>query len=243
MAVNVVQSRNNAIISGDTTISADDGLSLTAETEKADSTGKAIAGYSSGNIGIGGAISVNVASAKTNAKIYGNGVDITLGGGDLEITANADTHFGTKGNAKGESAAAAGVGAGIAVSVTGSDAVAAVHDNVQFHLADEDAALDNIRVIATQKVADTIYAKAGGAGGVSVMPVLALNITGSSANAYLGALAGDILSAGSERDLYERRTEDSRGLCQQRGGAYLHGPRFRRRRHRRGRRVLQHRHY
>jgi hypothetical protein len=163
VAVNVVQSCNSAVVKGGSVIEAGEGLSLTAETEKADSTAKAIAGYSEGNIGIGGAVSVNVASAKTTSKIYNaadRATEITLGGGDFELSANAGVHFGTKADAEGEDpAAAAGVGAGVAVAVTGADAVAAVQDNVKFSLADEDAALDSVRVIAAQKVKDAIVAR------------------------------------------------------------------------------------
>ena len=208
VAVNVVRGNNNAIIKGESNITAGEGLSLTAETEKADSTAKAVAGYAEGNVGVGGAVSVNVASAKTNAKIYSAATapSITLGGGDFEVTATAENvHFGTKGDAEGKAeAASAGVGAGVAVAVTGADAVAAVQDGVKFTMADEDAALENIKVIAAQKVKDAIVGKAGGAGGVSVMPVLALDITGSGAIAYLGALTSDsdALSMGTKEELY-----------------------------------------
>ena len=198
VGVNVVQTTNNAIISGDTTITAGDGMSLNANTEKADSTVKATAGYSDGNIGVGGGIAVNVSSAKTNAKIY-NGVNILLNGGDFEVGADADVHFGTKGLANGGATATkAGVGSGIAVAVTGSDVTAAVQDGVAFQVA----GMDNLSVMAKQTVQDAVVAKAGGSGGnVSVMPVLALDITGSSANAYLGAKAGSAITLGSADEL------------------------------------------
>ena len=201
VAVNVVQSRNNAIVKG-SSITAGEGLTMNATTEKADSTAKAIAGYAVTNTGLAGAISVNVASAKTNAKIYGNNTVLNLGGGDFEVVSDANVHFGTQGNAQGEgSAAGLGVGAGLAIAVTGSDVVAAVQDGVAVSYL-EDAVSDNIRVMATQKLKDVIVAKAGGEGGVAVMPVLALDITGSDATAYLGKLTGSAFTAGSDADLY-----------------------------------------
>ena len=153
----------------------------------ANSTLKAAAGYSEGNIGIGGAIAVNVAAAKTNA-IIGKDASVSMGG-DLEIGAKADVHFGTLGDASGsKKAAGTGVGAGLGIAVTGTDTVAAVQDGAKISALSENDILDGVKITAVQTVADVVSAKAGSAGGNAITPVLALDITGSDAQAYLGAL-------------------------------------------------------
>ena len=94
----VIQSTNNALIKKATISST--GVSVQANTGNAEGTLNTAAGYSSGNIGIGGAISVNVSSAKTNAKILKD-ASITLKGGSLDLAANANVKFGTNADASG----------------------------------------------------------------------------------------------------------------------------------------------
>ena len=183
------------------------GLSVTAasgsEKEKVESVATAKAGYSSGNIGVGGAIAVHVASAKTKALIYSTASATLQDGGSLTVKATSYERFATEASSVNAPPAAAagtvpgigttpatgtgsssgaqvGVGAGIAVGVFGVDVVAAIEDNTSILMTDPQTdSLDSVSVEAKHVLSESLSAKAGSAGGISVTPVLSLLISGA----------------------------------------------------------------
>ena len=143
--------------------------------------------------GVGGAVAVSVNTVKTSALIH-EGTTLAIGG-ELNVEAESFAHFGTKADASGNLRAGnTGVGAGIAVGVSGADTNAGIADGTTLKNAADSAAktidLDGLRVIAQQDVTDAVLAKAGSAGGYSITPVVALDVAGSGANAYLGRTRG-----------------------------------------------------
>ena len=196
VGVSVVRHANSAVVrSGE--IRAQQGVTVSAESgdesERVSAVNEAKAGYSAGNIGVGGAVAVSVNTVKTSALIH-EGTTLAIGG-ELNVEAESFAHFGTKADASGNLRAGnTGVGAGIAVGVSGADTNAGIADGTTLKSAADSAAktidLDGLRVIAQQDVTDAVLAKAGSAGGYSITPVVALDVAGSGANAYLGRTRG-----------------------------------------------------
>ena len=185
VSVTVSNSDNRAVVAG--AVNAGGSLRAVADIEGGVST-ESSAGYSKGNIGVGGAVSVQVASMDSRAMIR-DGATVALGG-DLNIEANSEIDFGAKADASGsEEAEKVGVGAGIAVAVNGSQAFAGVQDGAK--LTANDAG--ELSITATQKAKDTVSAKAGAAGGTAAVPVAAVDVTAVSADAYLGRVSGNML--------------------------------------------------
>ncbi|MBR5361354.1 MAG: hypothetical protein IK123_10735, partial [Lachnospiraceae bacterium] len=178
------------------------GLTINAESSGVKSGAESVAGYSEGDIGIAGAITVHVASAVTKAYINAEGNNkpvIILNGGDLKVTASTkDSEYKTNAEGSGDEGASAsntGVGAGIAVAVLGSDTLAYIPDNADIRITDPNG-LDSVEVNAEQEIKEQMVAKAGSAGGTSVTPVLALTISAATSEAYIGNLAIDEITAG-----------------------------------------------
>ncbi|MGF7003762.1 hypothetical protein M2149_002167 [Lachnospiraceae bacterium PFB1-21] len=147
-------------------------------------------GYSDGNVGIGGAVSVHVATAKTKALI-GSKANILLRTGELTVTATTVDNFVTKAEASpeaGSSAGNVGVGAGIAVGVIGVDVIAAIEKDSQITQS-ENSELKSITIEALHTGSEIVSAKAGSAGGVSVTPALTLSVSGVYTEAYFGEKA------------------------------------------------------
>ncbi|MDP3446823.1 MAG: hypothetical protein Q8S22_02065, partial [Eubacteriales bacterium] len=191
IAVAVVTHQNYAYIKNGT-ISANS-LSLSAtsgsDTEKLIFSAESKAGYSQGDFGIAGAITVQVVSAKTKALI-GQDAVITLGeGGTLRVI--SESYESSKTIAKSVStgtAARLGVGAGIAVGVFGIDVISCVADNAAISVLNN-AALKNVTVSAAHDNTEALSAEAGSSGGISITPVLALLISGAHVEATLGTSA------------------------------------------------------
>ena len=155
------------------------------------------AGYSKGNTGIGGAVSVQVASLDSKALLHKT-ADVKMDG-MLSLTASSELAFSVNADASGKNeASGTGVGAGIAVAVNGSDAYAAVADGVKLAAKSSDKNIRSILVNATQKVTDSVTAKAGAAGGTAAVPVAAVDITGSTAVAHMGKVLSGMLKIGEE---------------------------------------------
>ena len=191
VAVSVVTGNNDAAIRGGS-ITAGKDVKVSAEsTGKA--TAAAVAGYSAGQIGIGGAVSVQVASQDTRARIFADGEGFVSTGGTLTVSAGSNQTFAVTGDASGKAQASkAGVGAGIAVAVSGTETAAAIQDNTNLS-----GALKGITITAKQKVKDSVTAKAGAAGGTSVVPVAAVDVSGTKASAMLGKAAEELAVAGN----------------------------------------------
>jgi len=173
-------------------------------------------------IGIAGAVAVNIVSITNSAVIAAGSYNLT--GGSVDVISSGRGFFSTVADASGtrttpekpatdvkkpekpkpaegteaEETESVGVGAGIAVAVTGIDALAQIEDGVIFNLADG-VELDSVTVRASFEATEQVYAAAGASGGTAIVPVLALVVSGVSVEALVGATpisgsgAGDFL--------------------------------------------------
>ena len=185
IAVAVVNSESRADVKGAVTMGGNLTIKSAAGGEiKTESK----AGYSKGNTGIGGAVSVQVAGIDSKALVHKN-ADIKLDG-NLTIDAASDVTFGVNADASGNKGEAkkVGVGAGIAVAVNGGDTYAAVQDGAKLG-TNQATKIKSISITANQKVTDTVNAKAGAAGGTAVVPVAAVDVTSVEAKAFMGKAA------------------------------------------------------
>lgn len=183
VGVNVAKHSNSAVVRN--AIIRADGLELAADSSEVQAVVSAASGYSDASIGVGGAVTVLVGSAKTLALVENN-ADLTLGSGGLNISAAADTSFENEadGSAKGQGSSL-GVGASIAVSVTGVDTLAWVEDGVAIKSLTPDG-IGSVNIEANTVESSLVSARAGSAGGISVTPVLALGVSGARTEARLG---------------------------------------------------------
>ncbi len=202
VAVSVVKHTSSATIKSGTidvqgiSISADSGSS----SERVTASCIAKAGYSTGNIGIGGAIAVQVASLRTQALVYNTAAITLANGGSISINAssyertvvqadctpNASTGSTTAAGTSGSSKGSVGVGAGLAIGVSGIDVTAAIQDGTSILLKTAEAELSSLNISASHDLSETMLAKAGSSGGTSVTPVLALLVSGADVQAYFG---------------------------------------------------------
>ena len=158
------------------------------------------AGYSKTNTGFAGAIAVQIASLDSKALLYQT-ADIKLDG-ELKVSSDAKPNFTVIADASGnKEAGKVGIGAGIAVAVNGSDSFAAVQDGTKLSARSEGKTIRGISVTAEQEVKDTVSAKAGAAGGTAAVPVAAVDVTGSTAVAYIGKVQDTALSLGDDSGL------------------------------------------
>ena len=180
VAVGVTINNNKAVVKN-ADVEAE-GLKVAASSATQGAV-EAAAGYSAGDIGIGGAVAVQVGVAHTFARVEKT-ASLSLSGGDLTVDAASETKFDTKADAKGsEKSKNAGVGAGIAVSVTGVETVAEIADGTPIAI---DEALSGVEVTASSSDNQTLSAVAGSAGGISITPVLALLVAGADTLAHFG---------------------------------------------------------
>ncbi|MBQ9033377.1 MAG: hypothetical protein IJ107_01745, partial [Lachnospiraceae bacterium] len=109
VAVGVVINKNYATVENAEIEAA--GLKVTANGTTTNKT-EALAGFSAGQIGIGGAVAVQVDTVKTDAVVKDT-AHVTLTGGPLNVTAANTVKLDTKASAKGAAKSEnAGVGAG-----------------------------------------------------------------------------------------------------------------------------------
>ncbi|MEN6340037.1 MAG: hypothetical protein ABFD03_07915, partial [Clostridiaceae bacterium] len=199
IAVSVVTHQNYAYIK-DGTITANS-LELSAisgsDTDKLIFNADSKAGYSQGDIGVGGAITVQVVSAKTKALI-GDNAQVTLGeGGTLTIKSESYETSTTSATAISTGTASrVGVGAGIAVGVIGIDVISKVADGANI-LVGGSGALTSVDITANHDNTESLKSSAGSKGGVSITPVLALLISGAHVEAALGS-SSHLLSASED---------------------------------------------
>ncbi len=127
LAVTVANNEARADLKGNVT--ANGNIKVSAKQEGGVQT-SAKAGSSKANIGLGGAIAVQVASMDAKARIF-NTANLKLDG-KLSAEAESNPIFSVNGDAAGNKEAGdVGVGAGIAVAVNGADAFAAIQDGVK----------------------------------------------------------------------------------------------------------------
>ncbi|MBR3018685.1 MAG: hypothetical protein IKH57_16665 [Clostridia bacterium] len=163
---------------------------------KSDSVGQAKAeakaGYSKGDTGIGGAVAVQVASLDSKALAHKT-ADIKTNSG-LNVNANSDITYSVNSDASGKTGKNTGVGAGVSVAVDGADTYAAIQDGVKLSAKTEGNSVKGVSVTATGKLHDVVKALSGAAGGTSVVPAAAVNVTGIGTEAYIGTGSADPLS-------------------------------------------------
>ncbi len=176
IAVSVVNSESKTELKG----KVEAGNLAVGASQKGGTSTTSKAGYSKGNIGAGGAVSVQVASQDAKALIYKD-ANLTVKG-KVSVDSKADVKFKVSGDANSKKESRdAGVGAGIAVAVNGTDSAAAIQDGAKLTTS-----LKNLSVTANQKVKDDVTAIAGAKGGTSVVPVAAVDVIGATANASIG---------------------------------------------------------
>lgn len=197
LAVNVGVHRNNALIRSGS-INSGKGVAVTALTNGKAVT-ESLAGYGTGKTGIAGAVSVGVVSFKTNAMI-GKGVSVSAGDSEeheLSVDAQANiSALKTEADASNSLrvptivSGKTGVGTGIAVAVNGVDTKAAIQEGVLYGY---NKSLEKASASASNTItADEVNAKAGARSNkTAVTPVVALNIVGSNAKAYIGRFANE----------------------------------------------------
>ena len=167
---------------------------------------------STADFGLGGAISVHLATAINNA-LVGKGASYTIDGGQVGVDSTGTGRYVTVGDASGKrerrsitlggivipfepanqmTANSTGVGAGIAVGLVGVDVTARIEDGVTFG----NLPLTSAWVNASYSGTEHIEAAAGAAGGTSIVPVLALGVGGVYTQAYFGAANEEIDASG-----------------------------------------------
>ena len=185
-AITVANGESRAEIMGGSTVTAGKNVTVDAGASGGAKTSSK-AGYSKGNIGVGGAVSVQVASLDAKALIHKDAV--VTNNGKLSMTVKSKLKFDVKANASSKDMAGnLGVGAGVAVAVNGADAAAAINDGAKLQ-----GKLSEVALSASQDVSDKVTAKAGAKGGVSLTPAVAVDVTGTSAYAYLGKVSDNAL--------------------------------------------------
>ncbi len=190
ISVSVVRNTNTAYIEAGTLQAGS--ISVKAQTTL-NSIATAKAGVSEGDIGIAGAAAVHVVSSKTNARL---GSDATVAGGAVSVEASQKSKFTTSADATGGGEGTkVGVGAGLAIAVIGCDVNALIPDGIDILLPAGTDSIDELYVKATYEGNETLNATAGMTGGTSIVPVLALGISGVSTNAYLGTGTSPVKAA------------------------------------------------
>ena len=197
VALTVSSSHNRADIKGAVKAGeADDqpgNITVRADGEGAVRT-ETRAGYSSGNMGIGGAVSAQIAAINSRARIHKT-AEVALNG-DLTLDAENNVQFyvdadgtGSKRNAKNM-----GIGAGLAVAFDGAHAIAAIEDDATVTGNGGNGAIGSLTIRANQTVDDQVRAAAGaGSTGTSLVAALALDFVTTSAKAKIGNVVGDML--------------------------------------------------
>ena len=187
--VSVTNHSNNAYIKNGKITAG--GLDIQALSGNADqpitSLARSYAGYSQGAIGVGGAVTVHVVSAKTTAVVLKN-AEVTLrDNAAVNLNAFSKERVETVADAGKSERGGIGVGAGIAVAVTGVDVVAGIEEGTKINVNN----LSYVTLKAEHSEEERVSAVAGSAGGVSVSPSLAVNISGARTEAYIGAANND----------------------------------------------------
>ena len=167
------------------------------------------------DIGVGGAVAIQIAEQNTEA-ILKKSASYTLTGGGVAVTARGAGGYVTVADASGkrktpqvqilfltlnlkdEKLGGTGIGAGIAVAVTDVQMRAVIEDETAFNDSGI-TALENVSVSASYSGNDRTHAAAGTKGGTSAVPVLALQISGVSVEACIGTGNGTLTVSGNIR--------------------------------------------
>ncbi|MBQ8136590.1 MAG: hypothetical protein IJ174_04075, partial [Clostridia bacterium] len=179
LAVTYATSHNRADIKG--TVSAAGDIIAQAFASNSASTESA-AGYTSGTMGVGGAMSVQIASFDSKARIF-DGANVSLDGA-LALEAGQAVNFKVDADASGSKrqAQGMGIGAGLAVAIDGADATAAIQKKAHIQpLKNKDGIL-SLTLRADQTVTDSVTSAAGAAGNdMTLIGAVSFDLTGTSA--------------------------------------------------------------
>ena len=191
VALTVALSHNRADIRG--AVDAAENVYVTATGDGAART-ETRAGYSEGNTGIGGAVSVQVAAMDSRARLHKTAAVQLDGQLKLEAENDAQFYVDADGSGSKRTAKGMGIGAGLAIAVDSAHALAAVEDGATL-TGKSDAAIGGLTLNARQRVDDQVSAAAGaGSTGTSLVAALALDFATTSAKAKLGAIEGKALN-------------------------------------------------
>ena len=203
LAVDVTRYNNQAYITKvkDNTLAAGS-VTVQANTSQLGASATSKAGFVAGDLGVAGAITVHLVSANNEALIGGNITALKLAGGNLTVESNIqNSAIVTNAEAAGDGASgdsvasdSVGVGAGIAVGITNLAVVSRILDTVTIGAATENGTIGNVTINAGHTGSESMTATAGASGGTSVVPVLALNISGVSVLADSGKLVDNVLN-------------------------------------------------
>ncbi|MGC6476026.1 MAG: leukotoxin LktA family filamentous adhesin, partial [Parvibaculales bacterium] len=187
-------------------------------------------------IGIAGAIAVSVNETNQIEAALGDDVSLNNNGGDIVIAADGDTRAKTKADGSGDSHAAVdavfdvldettdtdsgsndggtvGIGASIAVTISDNDVTASIG-------GDNSVNAENASVTATQNALSQTQAKAGGAGGVAVIPVAAVTVARNQTHANVQGAFNTMAVTG---DLTVRADQTAKATALGEGVATLSG--------------------
>ncbi|SEK85157.1 hypothetical protein SAMN04488032_107109 [Pacificibacter marinus] len=193
VSVNVVHTRNDATLGaashdvGSLVISANklDVAALAANsastaTRKDTYLASATSGAGGSKIGIAGALGLNLVDTQSIASIA-DGSTVALHG---DVSISADNQTETTAEAlpvTGTVGGTVGIGASAAINIIGNRAIAKIGGNVTLINA------DNLTVSASAAHDIITTAEAGAAGGVSIVPVLALTLVTNTSSATIGS--------------------------------------------------------
>ncbi|KAG1649190.1 hypothetical protein GQR58_029240 [Nymphon striatum] len=154
-----------------------------------ESTAITTAGAGGDKVGIGGAVSVNVANINTTAEIQGGAViQAGIGTSNIEAQSNNREEATAKANAKGGKA---GVGVGVAVNVLTPITRAEIANTASFTGSE---AL-TVKASARQLTDATGSAGSASSGGVAVSPAVAVTVSLAQTTARIGTHTTDDLVA------------------------------------------------
>ncbi len=204
VAIDVATPGATATIAGSVTASS---VTFTA-TLSGDSTATADSGAGSTNVGVAGALAINVGDGTSQANLpAGSAVTSNAAGGNVTVqafdtpqdTATADATAIAGGTPVGdveESGGIAGVGASVALNISSNTAEADVAGSI--------TSAAGLTVLASSNPIATATANGGAAGGTAVAPALALTVATNLASTFIAgqavlAVAGDMLLRALER--------------------------------------------
>lgn len=176
---------SGAAIDLDTAGAAASGHRLVEKTSRF--SAEAVSGASATNVGVAGALAVNVVVNDSRAAIE-TGAEVDAGGGDVTIATENLTAAFVKATSKQSGKASVGVGASVGANLVFNTSVAELADGAVLTDA------GNVLVEAVGNHTMRTQATGGAAGGTAVTPVAALSLSDNHTAARIGTPdAGDTL--------------------------------------------------
>ncbi|MDU4960065.1 MAG: filamentous hemagglutinin N-terminal domain-containing protein [Sporomusaceae bacterium] len=189
VGINKVSSDNQAYVNQEIAAKALSVKSAGNGTDAHSLTTKVSSGAGAADVGVAGALAVNVHVNESLAQIGGLG---NIQAETVSVTAENESNSTASSLPSGAaSGSKVGVGASVATNIGINHVTAEIADNAKFRGAKD------INLEATGKHSLTTEAKAGSKGGISVMPVVAVTVADNQATARIGtgdtlAISGDL---------------------------------------------------